>query len=67
MAEKEVITFEVRGTFRNGEEWRPYRKEIKASSESQAREHTFALIGSKHRLKRRYITIDTVVHAEGKK
>ncbi len=65
MAESKESSYEVRGTFRNGEEWKPYRKEIRASSESQAREHTYALIGSKHRLKRKYITIEAIMRLEG--
>ena len=52
--------FEVKGTFRMGEDWRPYKKVISAPNEKQARERTFAVIGSKHNLKRRYIRIDAI-------
>lgn len=56
----EEMKFEVKGMFMTGREWRPYTKVIDAPNEVQARERTFAVIGSKHRLKRRYITINSV-------
>jgi large subunit ribosomal protein LX len=52
--------FEVKGTFLMGEDWMPYTKVIAAPNEKQAQERTFAVIGSKHNLKRRYIKIDGV-------
>jgi large subunit ribosomal protein LX len=52
--------FEVKGTFMVGREWHPYTKVIEAPNDAQARERTLAVIGSKHRLKRRYITITAV-------
>jgi large subunit ribosomal protein LX len=57
--------FEVKGTFMTGSEWHPYTKVIDAPNEAQARERTFAVIGSKHRLKRRYITISSVLSLPG--
>jgi large subunit ribosomal protein LX len=38
----------------------PYTKVIEAPNEKQAQERAFAVIGSKHNLKRRYIKIDAV-------
>jgi large subunit ribosomal protein LX len=52
--------FEVKGTFKMGEDWMPYTKVIAAPNENQARERTFAVFGSKHNLKRRYIKVDAV-------
>lgn len=52
--------FEVVGACRIKNEWKPYRKVIAAPNENQARERAFADIGSKHRLKRNYITIEAV-------
>jgi large subunit ribosomal protein LX len=52
--------FEVKGTFLMGEDWMPYTKVIVAPNEKQATERTFAVIGSKHNLKRRYIKVDAV-------
>lgn len=56
----EELKFEVKGTFRMGEDWMPYTKVIVAPNENQAKERTFAVIGSKHNLKRRYIKVDAV-------
>jgi len=56
----ENARFKVKGTFMTGSEWHPYTKVIEAPNEAQARERTLAVIGSKHRLKRRYITINAV-------
>jgi large subunit ribosomal protein LX len=58
MAEEQK--FEVKGTFRMGEDWMPYTKVIAAPNENQAKERAFTLMGSKHKLKRRYIKIDAV-------
>ena len=52
--------FEVKGTFLMGEEWAPYTKVIAAPNAKQAQERTFAVIGSKHNLKRRYIKIEAI-------
>ncbi|GAB6285328.1 MAG: 50S ribosomal protein L18Ae [Methanoregula sp.] len=52
--------FEVKGTFRMGEDWMPYTKVIAAPNAKQAEERTFAVIGSKHNLKRRYIKVDAI-------
>ena len=56
--------FEVKGTFLMGEDWMPYTKMISAPNEKQARERAFAVIGSKHNLKRRYIKVDAVAAAK---
>jgi len=56
--------FEVKGTFRMGEDWMPYTKVIAAPNAKQAEERTFAVIGSKHNLKRRYIKVDAVSPAK---
>lgn len=53
-------TFEVVGACMINKEWRPYRKVVAAPNENQARERIFTEIGSKHRLKRSYITIESV-------
>ncbi len=51
--------FEVKGTFLNGSGMPPpYTKIIAAPNAKQATERTFAVIGSKHNLKRRYIKVD---------
>jgi large subunit ribosomal protein LX len=57
--------FEVKGTFNTGDEWHPYTKVILAPNEVQAKERTLAVIGSKHRLKRRYITVNSITALNG--
>ena len=52
--------YEVKGTFRMGEDWMPYTKVIDAPNEKQAQERVFTVFGSKHNLKRRYIKIDSI-------
>ncbi len=52
--------FEVNGTFRMGDVWKLYTKVVSAPNENQAKERIFTLMGSKHRLKRQYITISDV-------
>ena len=52
--------YEVKGTFRMGEDWMPYTKVIDAPNEKQAQERVFTVFGSKHNLKRRYIKIESV-------
>ncbi|HII76636.1 MAG: 50S ribosomal protein L18Ae [Methanoregulaceae archaeon PtaU1.Bin059] len=57
--------YEVKGDFRMGDEWRPYAKVVEAPNAAQAKERTFALIGSKHRLKRSYITVQSITLLSG--
>ena len=57
--------FEVKGTFLMGENWMPFKKVIEAPNAKQAEERTFAVIGSKHNLKRRYIKVDGVTPVKG--
>ncbi|NLB01061.1 MAG: 50S ribosomal protein L18a [Methanomicrobiales archaeon] len=56
----EMQMFEVVGACKINNEWKPYRKVISAPNENQAKEKIFADIGSKHRLKRSYISIESV-------
>jgi large subunit ribosomal protein LX len=52
--------FEVVGACKINNEWKPYRKVIGAQNENLAKEKVLADIGSKHRLKRSYISIESV-------
>ncbi len=56
--------FEVKGTFRIDGNWLPYTKNVAAPNEKLASERIYTVIGSKHRLKRNYIRIDTVTLIE---
>ncbi|WOF15760.1 50S ribosomal protein L18a [Methanoplanus sp. FWC-SCC4] len=57
--------YEVSGEFKNGYDYQPFRKVIAAPNEAQASERTFAIIGSKHRLKRNYIKINGITLIDG--
>ncbi|HJJ96697.1 MULTISPECIES: 50S ribosomal protein L18Ae [Methanocorpusculum] len=57
--------FEVKGTFKNDGQMKPYTKTVDAPSERLAGEFTLATIGSKHRLERKYITVDSVKAING--
>ncbi|TAJ44817.1 50S ribosomal protein L18Ae [Methanofollis fontis] len=52
--------YEVTGAFQMGGVWQPFTKIIVASNEGLAREWVYTDIGSKHRLKRSYISIKGV-------
>jgi len=56
----EIQNFEVNGTYKNGNDWQPFTKEISAYNEARATEKIYNIIGSKHRLKRSYIKIDGI-------
>lgn len=57
--------FEVKGSFKMGREVHPFVKVIEAPNEKQARERTYTLFGSKHRTKRRDISIHSVNPLKG--
>jgi large subunit ribosomal protein LX len=59
------MKFEVKGTFMIGDAWHPYCKVIEAPNAAQAKERTFTVFGSKHNLKRRYITVNTIDPVNG--
>lgn len=61
----ELPEFEVRGVMKIGDAWKPYIKVISAPNEEQARERIYTLMGSKHRLKRRLIKIESVKGVNG--
>jgi large subunit ribosomal protein LX len=58
-------TYTVQGTFFVGQKWHPYEKTVAAPNEKVAVERIYAVLGSKHRLKRREIRIEQVKPAAG--
>ena len=60
-----MAEYEVTGTFRIGGEWKAYTKVISALNEKQAQERIFTDLGSKHRLKRNYITVSGITLVDG--
>jgi len=57
--------FEIVGACKIDKEWKPFRKVVTAANENLAKERVFTDIGSKHRLKRNYITIESVKVVDG--
>ncbi len=57
----EVKVFEVRGTFRMGDESRqPFRKQVAATREEEALEKVYSELGSEHRVSRTEIRIEEI-------
>jgi ribosomal protein L20A (L18A) len=53
--------FEVSGQFMiSHRKWQPFAIEVAATDESGAREKTLALMGSRHKVKRKSVRIDDV-------
>lgn len=52
--------FEIRGSFKDLEGWRKFRKVIEAESEKMAIEKLMSIIGSNHKVKRNLIKIDEI-------
>jgi len=53
--------FEVSGQFMiSHKKWQPFAMEVAAADESAAREKTLALLGSKHKVKRKSVRIGDV-------
>lgn len=55
--------YSVSGTFQGREDDRTFSRVVEAPNESVAREHTYALFGAEHNLKRPQVTIDEIVEA----
>lgn len=53
--------FEVKGQFRiSPREWQPFALEVASVDEKAALEKSLALIGSRHKVKRKFVKIDGV-------
>jgi large subunit ribosomal protein LX len=53
--------FEVKGQFKISlRRWQPFALEVASADENAAIEKTLALIGSRHRVKRRFVKIEGV-------
>jgi large subunit ribosomal protein LX len=57
--------YEIKGKYQELHAWKPFTKVLSAPNERQAQERIYNLIGSKHRLKRMYIQIDTLTECAG--
>ena len=52
--------YRIEGKFLMGKIWQPFSKEIIGNDENEARERLFSILGSRHRVKRRMIKIDSI-------
>ena len=53
--------FEVKGQYRlSPREWQPFAIEVASLDEKAALEKSFALIGSRHKVKRKFVKIEGV-------
>ncbi len=43
-----------------GKIWQPFSKEVIGNDENEAKERLFSLLGSRHRVKRRMIKVETI-------
>ena len=57
--------FEVIGTFKVDEGWKPYTKVVEAPNENQVNERIYTIFGSKHRLPRRCVRISGIKLVDG--
>jgi len=55
-----MTVFRVTGNFRKGKKRQIFTKEICVKNKQEAEEYVFSIIGSKHRAKRREITIEKI-------
>ena len=56
-------SFIVKGTFKAGNDWEKYTKNVESQNEKNAREKVFSIFGSKHGIKRYLVKIDSVTEA----
>ena len=56
--------FRVTGTAPFGSQRQQFTFDIAAENEEGATEHTYSILGSRHRIKRRSITINTIVEID---
>ena len=52
--------YRIEGKFLMGKIWQPFSKEVIGNDENEAKERLFSLLGSRHRVKRRMIKVETI-------
>jgi large subunit ribosomal protein LX len=58
-----MATFVVQGKFKAGVQWEKFSKEVEAVNQKNAEEKVLSTIGSKHKVNRNLITIESVKEA----
>jgi large subunit ribosomal protein LX len=57
---KTVNVFRITGNFRKGKKIQKFTKELLVKNKQEAEEHVLSIMGSKHRAKRKEITIEKI-------
>ncbi|MCD5425432.1 MAG: 50S ribosomal protein L18a [Methanosarcinaceae archaeon] len=52
--------FIVKGTFKLGNGWQKFNKEVTSQNEKNASDKVYSIFGSKHNIKRMYIKIEDI-------
>jgi large subunit ribosomal protein LX len=58
-----MATFVVQGTFKAGVQWEKFSKNVEALNQKNAEEKVLSDIGSRHRVERRLVKIESVKEA----
>ena len=56
--------FKVEGKFLMKDTWRPFAKEVIGESEADAEERILAIMGGRHKVKRKMITINAITELQ---
>jgi large subunit ribosomal protein LX len=55
-----TTVFKITGNFKKGRKTQDFTKEVMSDNKQQLKEYIYSIIGSKHRVKRREITISKI-------
>jgi len=58
-----MATFVVQGKFKAGVQWEKFSKEVEANNQKNAAEKVLSTLGSKHKINRNLIAIESVKEA----
>ena len=59
-AKGSTIVFRISGNFKKGKKTQDFTKEVMGENKQQVKEYIYSIMGSKHRVKRREITISEI-------
>ena len=59
-AKGSITVFKITGNFKKGKKSQNFKKEVMGENKQQVIEHIYSIMGSKHRVKRREITISKI-------
>jgi len=61
----EMKAYRIKGMFLMKNVWQPFSKEIAAENEEDAKEQIFSIMGSRHRVKRKMMKIESITELKG--